>query len=266
LISIVGISYRDEFRTREATETIRKADVVIGHDSFREAVSAYIRDDALSYDVLDRLQPGDDFRQERVEAALEHERRGLDVAIVSAGDPGIWGMAAYVLEYVDALPERVEVRLVPGIPAYHDAATKLGTPLMNGFAVLSLCDDLTARDVVEKRVKACASGDLVTAFYKLRYNAEFYPDLYPPETFPQFKDPVRLAKGLLSFVRSEYLKSRPGSTPVVLCNDLGMPSEEFRHAKLEELDSLFDHFKETSLLIVGNSETIHRGEYLISNR
>ena len=41
----------------------------------------------------------------------------------------------------------------------------LGAPLMNDFCVISLSDQLTPWPVIEKRLRAAASGDLVIVLY-----------------------------------------------------------------------------------------------------
>ena len=88
-------------------------------------------------------------RQEvdRCRRALELHRQGRRVAVVSSGDAGVYGMAGLLME----LDPEADVQVVPGITAAQAAAARLGAPLMNDFAVLSLSDLLTPRDEVLRR-------------------------------------------------------------------------------------------------------------------
>ena len=48
----------------------------------------------------------------------------------------------------------LEVEVIPGITAAQAAASLLGAPLANDFAVLSLSDLLKARETIEGRLEA----------------------------------------------------------------------------------------------------------------
>ena len=65
---------------------------------------------------------------ERARHALELAAGGARVAVVSSGDPGIFAMAAAVLEVVDgdAAFADVELRIVPGLSAMQAAAARVG--------------------------------------------------------------------------------------------------------------------------------------------
>ena len=105
---------------------------------------------------------------ERCRKALELAQSGETVALVSSGDPGIYGMAGLALELAaaDGLPVPIEV--IPGITAASAAAARLGAPLMLDYAVISLSDLLVPWETIRKRIEAVAAADLVTVLYNPR--------------------------------------------------------------------------------------------------
>ena len=88
------------------------------------------------------------------------------MALVSSGDPGIYGMAGLVLEM--AGEDDPEIEVVPGISAVQAAAARLGAPLMHDFAVISLSDLLTPWETILARLEAAAAADFVVALYNPR--------------------------------------------------------------------------------------------------
>lgn len=107
---------------------------------------------------------------ERSKYALDEARKGRVVSIVSSGDAGIYGMAGLVLE-LDAKETgkpSVEIKVVPGVPAFVSAAAILGSPLMHDFASISLSDILTPWETIEKRLRLSAEADFVISLYNPR--------------------------------------------------------------------------------------------------
>ena len=100
------------------------------------------------------------------ERALE----GLRVAVVSGGDAGIYGMAAPVFELLSKIDDTerglIDIEVVPGITAASAAASLIGSPLAQDFAVISLSDRFVPWDQIEKRLDAVASADMVVALYE----------------------------------------------------------------------------------------------------
>ncbi len=110
---------------------------------------------------------GSGMRQEaaRCRAALAAAAGGRAVALVSSGDPGVYGMAGLALELRAAEGLAVPVAIVPGVSAANAAAARLGAPLMLDYAVVSLSDLLVPLDQILKRLEAVVGADLVVALY-----------------------------------------------------------------------------------------------------
>lgn len=100
--------------------------------------------------------------RDRCERAVEIAGEGQNVALLSSGDAGIYGMAGLALELA---PDYLEVEVIPGITAASWAASLLGAPLMNDFATISLSDLLTPWEVIEKRLEHAAKGGFAIALY-----------------------------------------------------------------------------------------------------
>jgi len=80
------------------------------------------------------------------------------VAIVSGGDPGVYGMAGIVLEVAAHAGSTIPIEVIPGVTAATAAASLLGSPLSGDFAVISLSDLLTPWGVIETRLRGVLSN------------------------------------------------------------------------------------------------------------
>ncbi|WP_034177443.1 bifunctional cobalt-precorrin 5A hydrolase/precorrin-3B C(17)-methyltransferase, partial [Burkholderia ambifaria] len=119
----------------------------------------------------DQRVHGTDNREEmqRARHAFELAAEGRRVAVVSSGDPGVFAMAAAVLEALDEARDprwaAVALRVEPGVSASLATAAQAGAPLGHDFCAISLSDNLKPWDVIEMRLRHAAQADLVMAFY-----------------------------------------------------------------------------------------------------
>ncbi|WP_087754850.1 precorrin-3B C(17)-methyltransferase [Paraburkholderia caledonica] len=181
---------------------------------------------------------GTDNREEmqRARHAFELASTGRSVVMVSSGDPGVFAMAAAVLEALDASEDSawaaVELSIVPGVSAAMATAAQAGAPLGHDFCMLSLSDNLKPWSIIEKRLRHAAQADLVMAFYNPISRAR----------------PWQLDKAL-DIVRAY----RAAHTQVVLGRDIGRPGATLRTVTLGELRSADVDMR--TMLIVGSSTT-----------
>ncbi|MDO9632465.1 MAG: precorrin-3B C(17)-methyltransferase, partial [Humidesulfovibrio sp.] len=171
---------------------------------------------------------------ERCNAAIDLARSGVETAVVSSGDAGVYAMAGLVLELVEArgLALELDVEVVPGIPALCAAAALLGAPLMHDFAVISLSDLLTPWEVIMRRLAAAAGADFVIV-------------LYNPRSVRR-RDQLPLALAAIA-------AHRPGTTPVGLVKRAYRPGQEVIVTSLDGLD--VEAVDMQSIVVVGNSAT-----------
>ncbi len=115
-----------------------------------------------------RRHPSDNrVELERARHALGLAAAGQRVAVVSAGDAGVFGMAAAVFEAVDGDPawRTVDIEVIPGISALLAAAARLGAPLGHDFCAISLSDNLKPWEVITARLRAAAAAGFVITLY-----------------------------------------------------------------------------------------------------
>lgn len=159
---MVGIGPGNRFdRTRRAEQIIADCQVVAGYHLYLE----HIDDLTVGKELI---ASGMMHETERCRAALARAAEGELVALVSSGDPGVYGMAGLALEMADAEGFNVAIEIVPGISAANSAAARLGAPLMLDYACISLSDLLVPWEVIRKRLEAVAAADLVVALYNPR--------------------------------------------------------------------------------------------------
>lgn len=182
-----------QWLTPEAADILAQATDLVGYGPYLDRVAAG-----------HQRRHGSDNRQEldRAGHALDLAAGGGRVAVVSGGDPGVFAMAAAVLEALDRDTDGrwrdVAVTVHPGVSAMQAAAARLGAPLGADFCALSLSDNLKPWAVVERRVRLAAEAELVMALYnpasrsrpwQLGRVLEVIGEVHPPET------PVIFANG-----------------------------------------------------------------------
>jgi precorrin-3B C17-methyltransferase len=216
-----------EWRTPEADAALARASDVVGY-------APYL--DRLSLAASQRRHASDN-REEisRARRALVLAAEGADVALVSGGDPGIFAMAAALIEAVEAGEPAwcaLDIEVLPGVSAMLAAAARLGAPLGNDFCAISLSDNLKPWDAVVRRLSCAAEGDFVIALYNPASKAR-----------PQrIHDAFALLRSL-----------KAGSTPIAFARAVGRADEKLTLTNLHDADpGLADM---ATLVMIGSSET-----------
>ena len=78
---------------------------------------------------------------DRCKYAIEQAESGKEVAVISSGDAGVYGMASLIYELSENA--NVEIKIVSGVTAALSGGAVLGAPLSHDFAVISMSDLLT---------------------------------------------------------------------------------------------------------------------------
>lgn len=156
---VVGLGPGDtDLLTPRALASIREADLIIGYKTYVDLIQELISDKSV-------ISSGMRKEIDRARLAVDEACAGKNVAVVSSGDPGVYGMAGIVLEVAR---DKVPVEIIPGVTAATSAASVLGAPLMHDFAVISLSDLLTPWDTISQRLRAAAAGDFIMVLYNPR--------------------------------------------------------------------------------------------------
>lgn len=157
-IYVVGIGPgKARFMTDQARQALEEAEVLCGYTVYVELVAPlFPGKETYTTPMTKEL--------DRCRWALQTAASGKTVALVCSGDPGVYGMAAPLLQLAPDYSD-VEVEVVAGVTAALSGAAVLGAPLGHDFCVISLSDLLTPWAVIEKRLQCAARGDFAICLY-----------------------------------------------------------------------------------------------------
>lgn len=162
-VHVVGLGPGNPgWTTPETTDVLGRVPHVVGYASYLARVP--------QRPGLTRHPSGNTVELDRARLALDLALGGEDVAVVSGGDPGVFGMAAAVLEAAadDDRWSSVPVRVCPGVTAAHAASARVGAVLGGDHALVNLSDNLKPVEVLFDRVIAMVERDVVVACYNPR--------------------------------------------------------------------------------------------------
>lgn len=186
----------------------------------------------------DQVQHCTDNREEmqRARHAFELAAQGRSVVVVSSGDPGVFAMAAAVIEALhessDPAWHQVDLQILPGVSASLATAAQAGAPLGHDFCVMSLSDNLKPWSIIEKRLDLASQADLALAFYNPISRSR----------------PWQLGRAL-----EIVALHRTPETPVVLGRDIGRPGQTLRVTTLGQLTP--EQVDMRTMVLIGSSTT-----------
>ena len=238
-ISVVGIGPGglDEM-TPKARKAIEEAEVVAGYNTYIKLIEKILG----GKKIIGRAMMQE---VERSQLAIQESLTGRNVAVISSGDAGVYGMAGLVLEMILDLPEenRPQFEIIAGVSAVNAAAAILGAPLMHDFAIISLSDLMTPWELIKKRVRLAAQSDFVIALYN-----------------PKSKRRVKQ----LAEVQNILLEFREKNTPVGIVTNAGRIGESKIISTLENF--INEEINMFSLVIIGNSQTFVKEGFMLTPR
>lgn len=180
---------------------------------------------------------------DRCRSAIEDASSKKNVAIVSSGDSGIYGMAGIVYQLIDEMNADIDVEVVPGVTAASAAGSILGAPLMHDLAIISLSDLMTPLELIMKRVESAADGDLIICFYNPR---------------------SKTRRDYLSDAADIIMKHRSADTPVGIVRNATREGQEMTLTTLDNIK--YDDVDMFSIVIIGNSQTYISNGRMITPR
>ncbi|HBX22783.1 MAG TPA: precorrin-3B C(17)-methyltransferase [Desulfotomaculum sp.] len=227
-----------EFLSIRAREALADAEVIVGYITYIDLIRDFIGEREV-------ISTGMTREIERCRKAVEVASAGRRVAVVSSGDPGVYGMAGLVLEIMEAqgLLGVIPVEIIPGITSATASAAKLGAPLMHDFAVISLSDLLTPWETIAKRLEAAARADFVIVLYNPASKKRTWQ---------------------IEKAQEIFLRHKPPTTPVGIVKNAAREEET---VLITDLQSLLAHPVDMlSTVIVGNRSTRQAGDFMITPR
>ena len=208
---------------------LAQANDVLGYETYVRMAGPF-RDDQVMHCTDNREE------MQRARHAFELAAQGRSVVVVSSGDPGVFAMAAAVLEALhestDPQWHSVDLEILPGVSASLATAAQAGAPLGHDFCVMSLSDNLKPWSIIEKRLDLAAEADLALAFY----------------------NPISRSRPWQLGVALDIVRRhRTAQTPVVLGRDIGRPGQTLRVITLGELTP--EQVDMRTMVLVGSSTT-----------
>ncbi len=208
---------------------LARANDVLGYETYVRMAGPF-RPDQVMHCTDNREE------MQRARHAFALAAQGRSVVVVSSGDPGVFAMAAAVLEALhessDTTWHNVDLEILPGVSASLATAAQAGAPLGHDFCVLSLSDNLKPWAIIEKRLDLAAQADLALAFYNPISRSR----------------PWQLGRAL-----EIVAQHRTPQTPVVLGRDVGRPGQTLRVTTLGQLTP--DQVDMRTMVLIGSSTT-----------
>ena len=219
--------------TFRAYEAMEKSDVIVGYKTYTDLVKEYYPDkEIVSSSMMKEV--------DRCTDVLKIAKAGKNVALISSGDAGVYGMAGIMLEIAD---DKIEVEVIPGVTATNAAAAITGAPVMHDYVTISLSNLLTDWELIKKRLELAAQGDFVVSIYN-------------PKSRGRVKQ-IEEAQKIM-------LKYKPKMTPVAIVRNAGRENEEYVVTTLEEMTK--HEIDMLTIVIIGNSNTYVKNGKIITPR
>ena len=225
IIAGIGPGSKEDI-TPAVLDAVRGADVIVGYKYYYQCIEPYVKDGCECIDT------GMKKERERAEQAFLLAEQGKTVVVISSGDAGIYGMAPLIYEMKKATLSDVEIETLPGISAFQKAASLLGAPIGHDLCLISLSDLMTPWEVIERRIKAAAVGDFVTAVYNPKSHGRYW-QLYR--------------------LQELFLKYRSGETPVGYVRQAGREEQDIKVTTLGDFDP--EDVDMFTVIIIGNSQS-----------
>jgi len=236
IVAGIGPGSKEDI-TPAVLKAVGEADAVVGYKYYFQFVEPYAKDGCECIDT------GMKHERERAEQAFQLAEQGKTVVVISSGDAGIYGMTPLIYEIKAKRQSDIIVQSLPGISAFQKAASLLGAPVGHDFCVISLSDLMTPWEVIERRIKAAAMGDFVTAVYNPKSNGRYW-QLYR--------------------LQELFLQERAASTPVGYVRQAGRDEQEVTVTTLGAFDpEAVDMF---TVVLIGNSQSYQWSDKMITPR
>ena len=236
IVAGIGPGSKEDI-TPAVLEAVREADAIVGYKYYFQFIEPYVKAGCECIDT------GMKKERERAEQAFLLAEQGQTVVVISSGDAGLYGMAPLVYEMAQAQESDVEISVLPGISAFQKAASLLGAPIGHDVCIISLSDLMTPWQVIERRIKAAATGDFVTAVYNPKSHGRYW-QLYR--------------------LQELFLQERSADTPVGYVRQAGREEQEVKTTTLGQFDP--EDVDMFTVILIGNSQSYLAGGKMITPR
>ena len=225
IIAGIGPGSQEDI-TPAVLEVVQQADAIVGYKYYFQFIEPYVKKGCECIDT------GMKKERERAEQAFLLAETGKTVVVISSGDAGLYGMAPLIYEMAEAKGSDITIETLPGISAFQKAASLLGAPIGHDTCIISLSDLMTPWEVIERRIKAAATGDFVTAIYNPKSHGRYW-QLYR--------------------LQELFLMERSADTPVGYVRQAGRPEQQVKVTTLGAFDP--EDIDMFTVVLIGNSQS-----------
>ena len=236
IIAGIGPGSQEDI-TPAVLEVVQQADAIVGYKYYFQFIEPYVKKGCECIDT------GMKKERERAEQAFLLAETGKTVVVISSGDAGLYGMAPLIYEMAEAKGSDITIETLPGISAFQKAASLLGAPIGHDTCIISLSDLMTPWEVIERRIKAAATGDFVTAIYNPKSHGRYW-QLYR--------------------LQELFLMERSADTPVGYVRQAGRPEQQVKVTTLGAFDP--EDIDMFTVVLIGNSQSYISGGKIITPR
>lgn len=212
--------------TPAVLDAVREADAIVGYKYYFQFIEPFVKE------CCECIDTGMKKERERALQAFELAEQDKNVVVISSGDAGLYGMAPLIYEMKQERHSDIEIYTLPGISAFQKAASLLGAPIGHDVCLISLSDLMTPWEVIERRIKAAAMGDFVTAIYNPKSHGRYW-QLYR--------------------LQELFLKERSKETPVGYVRQAGREEQEIKVTTLGAFDP--EDVDMFTVILIGNSQS-----------
>jgi precorrin-3B C17-methyltransferase len=220
----------DEFITKKALEALKDSEAVVAYRKYAKELNHLLEGkEVFTSGMTKEIQ--------RCKDAINLAKSGKTTAIISNGDVNVYGMATLIIELLDEMDlwEEIEVETIAGVTAILAVASRVGAPISQDFAVISLSDRLTSANLIKKRVKLALEGDFILGIYNPKSRTRVKPYLDFLEELSKVEERV-----------------------IVVASNVGRPKEKIVITSSSDLIKKGEENRDISMstmLLVGNSNT-----------
>ena len=225
IIAGIGPGSKEDI-TPAVLEAVQQADAIVGYKYYFQFIEPYVKEGCQCIDT------GMKKERERAEQAFLLAETNQTVVVISSGDAGLYGMAPLIYEMAKAKGSVITIETLPGISAFQKAASLLGAPIGHDVCLISLSDLMTPWEVIERRIKAAATGDFVTAIYNPKSHGRYW-QLYR--------------------LQELFLQERSADTPIGYVRQAGRPEQEVKVTTLGAFDP--EDVDMFTVVLIGNSQS-----------
>jgi precorrin-3B C17-methyltransferase len=227
-----------KYMTTEALQALDECEVVVGYRNYVKELSELIGDKPVFMSGMTK-------EIARCQEAINYAKEGKTTCIISNGDVNVFGMATLVVELMDeqGLWDEIEVVSIAGVTSFLATACRIGAPISQDFAVISLSDKLTDIAIIDKRVRNSFDADMILGIYNPKSKKRTQP-------YQNFLQALSEGEERVAVIASHVGRSKE---KITITTTTDLIAQDIAHPEITM----------STLIIVGNSQTRYTSNGLL---